>query len=392
MEQRHVIFKNNLGKKIDGILHIPAQKGRYPAIIFSHGFTGFKDQEFIVKICKSLCRAGFVVLRFDFVRNPGESETRFEDMTVTQEVRDLRTAVDFIEEQKFVNKYKIGLTGHSLGGFVSTIVASIDNRIRCLVDLSPAFSLFGRGGSTEIIKKDYLKGKRYSKVYSKTLKKNLQIKTSFYKNTLKYKIEKFIKDIHCPLSIIFGKGDFRIIDAKKNFKLFDEPKEFEILNTKEHTYKTKRVLDEVIRLSVDWFKKYLAKKISPVVNCFVHNKKSEILILKRSKNVGHYKGDWFPVGGYLDEKEDPIKACKREIVEETGIRNFKFIKKSKPFRYYDKEIDKIWIINPLLFKTESSKVKLDWEHTDYKWIKPTEIKRYKPSKSVVIGLRTLGLI
>jgi hypothetical protein len=37
-----------------------------------------------------------------------------------------------------------------------------------------------------------------------------------------------------------------------------------------------------------------------------------------------------------------------------------------------------WIVHPFLFHIkEKNIIKLDWEHTEFRWIKPSEIKDYK---------------
>ncbi len=123
---------------------------------------------------------------------------------------------------------------------------------------------------------------------------------------------------------------------------------------------------------------YSHAKLAPVINCTVVCK-GKVLLLKRSRKVRSYKGKWNTIGGYLDELKSAREKALEEIKEELGIekRNVKRIKFFKSFRVADKKIKKIWIVFPVLAELKSKgKIKLDWEHTSYKWVKPEEIKRF----------------
>lgn len=117
-------------------------------------------------------------------------------------------------------------------------------------------------------------------------------------------------------------------------------------------------------------------ELKHVVSCFLENR-AKILILKRSTKVSTYKGKWATVSGYIENYEEAIKTAKREIEEEVGL-NFescKLIKKGDII--YARDGDIIWAIHPFLFSIPSKRIKLDWEHTDYKWISPKEVRKYK---------------
>jgi 8-oxo-dGTP pyrophosphatase MutT (NUDIX family) len=117
-----------------------------------------------------------------------------------------------------------------------------------------------------------------------------------------------------------------------------------------------------------------------VVTCLLENK-GKILILKRSEKVLTYKGMWGGVAGYVEKNEKPIQTSIKEIYEEVGLteKDIKFINKLSPIKFKDthcgKEYD--WIIFPFLYSVDDkNKIKIDWEHSDYKWIFPSEISDY----------------
>ncbi len=106
--------------------------------------------------------------------------------------------------------------------------------------------------------------------------------------------------------------------------------------------------------------------------------RGKILILKRSAKVGSYQGAWAGVSGYIEEGEQPLDTALKEVEEETGLKIGKeaLLRVGEPLPTYDKGKDVLWLVHPFLFKAPSDKVRLDWEHETYAWIKPKEIKWY----------------
>ncbi|MGD2062347.1 MAG: alpha/beta fold hydrolase [Nitrospirota bacterium] len=87
--------------------------------------------------------AGITYARFDF-RGMGESEGRFEEMTIGREVEDLALVLDHFES------VPVYLIGSSLGGMVSVLTAQTrPQQIRACLLIAPAFDFFDR-------RRDYL--------------------------------------------------------------------------------------------------------------------------------------------------------------------------------------------------------------------------------------------
>lgn len=127
---------------------------------------------------------------------------------------------------------------------------------------------------------------------------------------------------------------------------------------------------------------YSNSNIAPVVTIFVKYK-DKILLLKRSDEVRVYQGKWFTVAGYLDELKPLDEKVIEELQEEIGIgkSNISSIHIGKPYKFTDTNVNKTWIAHPVLvtLKDKPRTIKLDWEHTEYKWIKPEEIKNFDTS-------------
>ncbi|MCD6331545.1 MAG: NUDIX pyrophosphatase [Thermoplasmata archaeon] len=105
----------------------------------------------------------------------------------------------------------------------------------------------------------------------------------------------------------------------------------------------------------------------------------KILILKRGDKVRTYKGKWACVSGYLEENEEALERAYIEIEEETGLKrdDVKLIKAGEPIEFYDEKEKMSWRVHPFLFEAKRGDVKIDWEHTEYKWIYPEEIVKYE---------------
>jgi len=121
--------------------------------------------------------------------------------------------------------------------------------------------------------------------------------------------------------------------------------------------------------------------MTQVVTVLLINEKEKLLILKRSNKVRTYKGLWGGVAGYVEEKEKPYETAIKEIKEEVGLEkdDIEFIKQLDPISFTDfyeeKRYD--WTIFPFLFKIkEKRKIKIDWEHSKYKWISPSQIQKF----------------
>ncbi len=123
---------------------------------------------------------------------------------------------------------------------------------------------------------------------------------------------------------------------------------------------------------------YTGTDYSPVVNVFVKFR-DEILLLKRSDKVANYKGKWNSIGGYIDEPMPIVEKALGEVEEELGISKsmVKRIVSGDPFELYDPEIKKTWLICPFIFELSSRpEIRLDFEASEYKWIKPEEITKF----------------
>ena len=121
-----------------------------------------------------------------------------------------------------------------------------------------------------------------------------------------------------------------------------------------------------------------------IVTSFIKNN-NKILILKRSEKVRTMKGLWSGVSGIIENNEKPRDRAVIEIFEEVGIEKEKIsliktiekMKISSP-QYENHE----WEVFSFLFKTNETKIKLNWENSEFKWIELDELKNYETVPSL----------
>lgn len=138
--EKQVEFKSG-GLRLRGMVHLPDARGRAPAVVMLHGFTGNRigGDFFPVKLSRALAGARIASLRFDFAGS-GESEGEFVDMSALTELADARVALGFLARQEGVDAGRLGVYGHSLGGMVAAMLLE-DARLRSAVILAAVADL-----------------------------------------------------------------------------------------------------------------------------------------------------------------------------------------------------------------------------------------------------------
>jgi len=115
-----------------------------------------------------------------------------------------------------------------------------------------------------------------------------------------------------------------------------------------------------------------------VVTCFLLRRAAagdEVLLLRRSQQVGTYRGRWAGVSGYLEEAA-PLAQAYREVEEEAGLtrEEVSLLRAGEPLVVLDAEADRRWIVHPFLFEIgPNAEVRVDWEHTETRWVRPEEV-------------------
>ncbi|MFB6098864.1 MAG: NUDIX domain-containing protein [Salinibacter sp.] len=114
---------------------------------------------------------------------------------------------------------------------------------------------------------------------------------------------------------------------------------------------------------------------TPVVTVFLRNR-GEVLLFRRSEDVGSYPGQWGGVAGHVED-HDPRAAALKEIEEETGLREHEvtLAREGSAFTVDDEDRGMRWTVHPFLFDTDTRTIETNWETEDAEWVSPTTILR-----------------
>ena len=175
---------------------------RCPMVVFCHGFGGSKDGPLFQLITDSLQRHGIASVRFDF-KGHGESEGRFEDMTVPNEIEDAKRVVDYARSLPYVSK--VAVVGHSQGGVVASMTAGqLDAGIAAVVLMAPA----------AVLRDDAIRGSTFGQQYdpldppeSVQLFGDRRLGRNYIKTAFSLPIYETAANYHGPALVIHGNAD-----------------------------------------------------------------------------------------------------------------------------------------------------------------------------------------
>lgn len=109
-----------------------------------------------------------------------------------------------------------------------------------------------------------------------------------------------------------------------------------------------------------------------VVTAFLRNR-GEVLLLRRSDEVGSYAGQWGGVAGHAEG--DPDELVHEEIREETGLdEHVALVRRGEPFDVEDRDRGSRWRVHPYLFDCNARDVQPNYETTEWEWVPPTVIR------------------
>ncbi len=119
-------------------------RGSRSTIIAIHGYTSSRwDETYMKPVIKILAEAGYNVAAFDF-RAHGESGGEYTTLGY-HERRDIMDIITWLKENRKDRAENIGLIGYSMGGAVTIMVSSMDDRVSAGVADSPYINIVSSG-------------------------------------------------------------------------------------------------------------------------------------------------------------------------------------------------------------------------------------------------------
>ncbi len=242
-----VNFKNSRGLNLIGVFY-PSKSRR--GIIISHGFTANKDRERLIKLSEKLNKNGFAVLRFDFSGCGGSDNDL---ISVRGEVDDLKSAINFMKDKDIK---KFGLVGESLGGLISLEACS--DVIGTMVLFAPVTDKRKPEIEEGIIKTNENadhKGEKF--IIHKKEGREFEISEEYLKERASVDKDKLFQKIKCPIFIIHGSNDTTIPIEWSKYAVENLPQDSKLRIIEGAGHKLEEKMDEVIELSINWFREYL---------------------------------------------------------------------------------------------------------------------------------------
>jgi dipeptidyl aminopeptidase/acylaminoacyl peptidase len=85
------------------------------------------------------------------------------------------------------------------------------------------------------------------------------VSKEFLEEAHKINLASNIKSVKCPVLIVHGTEDDVVSyhDSEKLFESANKPKEIKIIKGADHTFHDEKHEKEVIKISLEWFNKYL---------------------------------------------------------------------------------------------------------------------------------------
>lgn len=134
--RRYYAYYLSEGLKIYALLTIPngeKPEGGFPAIVFNHGYIPpdvYRTTERYIAYVDQLARNGYVVFRIDYRgHDQSEGEATGAYSNPGYQV-DVMNAVASLKQHPDVNPEKIGMWGHSMGGYLTLRAMVISNDIK----------------------------------------------------------------------------------------------------------------------------------------------------------------------------------------------------------------------------------------------------------------------
>lgn len=102
-----------------------------------------------------------------------------------------------------------------------------------------------------------------------------------------------------------------------------------------------------------------------------------IALFRRSQSVGHDRGRWHCITGYLEPGTSPEGQAITELREETGLtqNDLTDFRQGEPLLLTDHR-GSPWLVHTFTAATSRRKLTINDEHDDFRWAAPSKVRRF----------------
>jgi len=246
-----VTFTNKSGVSLSGILD--EVENPIAQAIYLHCFTCSKNHPASYKLCKALAEQGIQILRFDFT-GLGESEGEFSQAGFTNNINDIKAAVEYLEQNHQAPSL---LIGHSLGGIAAVAAAGELDNINAVTTIgSPSRPAHVLDHFEQHIPKILKQGFDDVVIFERSLRLTKQ----YIEDLKKYDDRDFIRELNKPILIFHSPHDdiVSIDEAAKIFMQARHPKSFISLDETDHLISKKQDAAYIAEHIACWSKRYIS--------------------------------------------------------------------------------------------------------------------------------------
>ena len=226
---------------IEGILIRPNNKKNTPAVVFqqgsgNHSFKGYETEawgphKFYIE--DVLLEQGYAVLYCN-KRGTGKSTGNWKKNSFEGRAEDAYAAVTYLKSLPFIDAERIGISGHSQGGWIAQIVAAQHEDVAFVIALAgPTVSVKAQTGSNDSLRymcEGYLGDKliarmkkdRKNKKFGYNMGKTFGFIGSarFWYLIADYDNDEALKSIQCPTLFLFAEHDINV-NPEQNIEHFN---------------------------------------------------------------------------------------------------------------------------------------------------------------------------
>ena len=259
--------------------YIPDGKVK-PAIIFNHGFKGFKDWGPFNIVADKFAKAGFIFIKMNFSHNGVtlDNPNDFTDLEAfaknnfSIELDDTGVLIDYLFSESCaiptseIDLHKLYIMGHSRGGASAILKATEDTRIKSLVTWAAVNNLEAWHSKDEL---DYWK--KNGRIYihngrtNQQMPMDYQLVENFIEHIDRLHVPEAVKNMSAPMLSIHGSSDPTVsVSAVKEIKEWNPKAEIEIIDGAQHTFggghpfegtELPADLERVVELTLSFFRK-----------------------------------------------------------------------------------------------------------------------------------------